>query len=90
MKSIKDYIDIKKNAIKELDLSKLFIDRVFEFYFDIDSNKICSFELILFILKHYYSSFCKTSLFHLKLIHPNFSYFFLHNLLFLTIFYKLL
>ena len=53
----------KKNAIKELDLNKLFIDRVYEFYFDIDSNKICSFELLLFILKHYHS---KTSEFNLS------------------------
>ena len=58
----------KKNAIKELDLSKLFIDRVFEFYFDIDSNKICSFELILFILKHYYSKSSELNLEELDIL----------------------
>jgi hypothetical protein len=58
----------KKNAIKELDLNNLFIDRVYEFYFDIDSNKICSFELILFILKHFYSKSTELNLTELDIL----------------------
>ncbi len=58
----------KKNAIKELDLNKLFIDRLYEFYFDIDSNKLCSFELLLFILKHFHSKSLEFNLSELDIL----------------------
>ena len=46
----------KKNEIKinEIDLVSSFTNKIYEFYFDISTNKLCSFELPLFILKHYY------------------------------------
>tara|TARA_B100000900_G_C20570414_1_gene713009 strand:- start:625 stop:1965 length:1341 start_codon:yes stop_codon:yes gene_type:complete len=59
----------KKNAIKELELNKLFKNRVYEFYFDIDSNKQCSFELLLFILKNYYSNSSELNLSEIDILH---------------------
>ena len=56
--SINEYIkDIeckhKKNEVREIDLNSLFKNKLYESYFDIDLDKSCSFELILFIIKHH-------------------------------------
>ena len=59
--SINEYVkDIeckhKNHEVRENDLNSLFTDKLYEFFFDIDNDKICSFELMLFILKHNNSS----------------------------------
>jgi len=46
----------KNHEVRENDLNSLFTNKLYEFFFDIDNDKICSFELMLFILKHNNSS----------------------------------
>ena len=69
--SINDYIkDVQcehsNNAVKEVGLRSLFTNKISELFFHINKNKICSFELLLFILKHSYSSSGKTNILNLS------------------------
>jgi hypothetical protein len=46
----------KKVAVKEK-LYKFFKNKIYEFYFTITDDGLCSVELILYIIKHYYANF---------------------------------
>ena len=46
----------KKLAVKEK-LYQFFKNKVYEFYFTITNDGLCSVELILYIIKHYYANF---------------------------------
>jgi hypothetical protein len=52
----------KRHTVREHRLKNSFKRHLYESYFDIDNEKSCSYELILFIIKHYY----KHSIAHLE------------------------